>query len=1591
MKPWEENWQSANVNPWEEDWQTPSVIDKTIPDYNMGRGAIERAGDLGGGFATTADVMAKALEKKLGLGGFEWQGDDVLPTYLDQDEWAGRDKTLLGDTSETLKGVDAGYVPNHTWEKLKGDYNKDGLSLGTIGEGAMFSLEQGTKSLADMIAVMTNPAAYIAARSGEIGDARAENKGKTETDLTDVVEAAPAAVASALLERFGVKGILGAGKNTVRNGVAKTFVKEGGKAALKEGGTEAIQEGVIEYLGEKFGTGADMSIAEAAERALAGSIGGAGFGGMAGGVTGVIQAKKPEVETQPDTSQQPEADLEMIGENVHNQEESLADIIARNTGVSQKAPNTQADMQAAVNEDYRPVIDKETQQEVVMDLGEYYDIATRAAQQDPEAVQMLEHNPDPMVSFPDGSVAPASEAKKIIEGMSIEERSALFGQGQKQADPVPPTAQEIVAENTVPQTDSISAVINKNVGIKQKAGNTEADAQAAVNEPYGRVSNKTSQVERTVSTGERLNNEAEAAHRERIDAALDKVPKTPPLLNAPQDMGHAPIAVEQKKSKTTIIDDSITEKDGVLYDSEGNVALDEIKRRSDKVEAKDKARKEEQAKIDEVNENERQKTVATKSGKAFATYASAQTALTKSKRTDQEIVEVDGGFELQTKQTQPQKQQTKLDETVGALNDRLDAMPKPATETRVLQKEKGLSSKEKSHNKADQTFEEFQQKHEELENEKVKKSEGAYEPMPEAYDVDSYVMGLKHAVDSGKVLSDEVLESVYNEKPELINDIRKRAAFKKNEEGVESIDAFLESKNENSEVKEAWDELGKASNKLSANPFLDPELLKPAAKLVKAAFGWPIKKADKWLGGVVDTIKDSNEKMQGSNPTDSFAGHLSWLGRVFVQSNDGIMRALANKYDSKTITKIADMFYAVAGEGNSTGKTYQEAVQEHGMTNLTKLHETLAPFLKDKAKLTQIVNLIKNPDQIKGNSPIHGAARTITEMLKSELEYMREAGLDVGEVKDGYFPRMYDSVMIADKSGKFIAQAAKAYQKMDPELSREDAMAKAEAWRDNVLLGDVGVKTKGNDFTSIFGGIPAADGLKGRVFDKASEKIMEDFLIQDPVDVLTRYFTNAPRRAEFERRLGGDKWKELKQSLMDEGAYAAIDDIVKSIQSTTGTMPTGMSQATHGVLSYVRLANALTFLPHATLTSISELALPALRSGDARLFLRSIAVTYKTLRKSSDVKEIQEITTELLGLTGKIAVDTMMSQRVGGTFDSKRAQHIANNFFSRTYLHQYTEATRIATADIGMTFIKRIANEVASGHKRKKSSSLLLKEMGITDVEAFSKWLSKTDINKKSLSEDGAMQEQYKLALTRFMNQTIMNPHGGEKPRYASHPVGSIFYALQSFLYSFSKNVSLRGAKLTKEAVTGKGYTAQDRIALAAPMLLMTLPILIQTALSAPRDEMFEDDSGKKKKEKSATDRLLIGISRSGLLGALDVYLNLFKGLRYDKDPATAMLGPELGLLSEVLKAGSNVVSDKNSDNTNTAERNMAKKSYDLMLKPLINGISSVYLPPVLGGIAIQAASHPATREAFMSSTAGKYQDKSKGRRRQSRRRRDSR
>src|SRR3546814_16452838 len=113
------------------------------------------------------------------------------------------------------------------------------------------------------------------------------------------------------------------------------------------------------------------------------------------------------------------------------------------------------------------------------------------------------------------------------------------------------------------------------------------------------------------------------------------------------------------------------------------------------------------------------------------------------------------------------------------------------------------------------------------------------------------------------------------------------------------------------------------------------------------------------------------------------------------------------------------------------------------------------------------------------------------------------------------------------------------------------------------------------------------------------------------------------------------------------------------------------------------------------------------------------------MKKGAGGKSVEDARdlAEDLGAIGRVGDDMIMQQRFGGQQDGKFAQWMMNQFFTRTRLHQFTEATRVASTTIWQVFLRRLAQDLLGNSRRAQTARFLLGELCVLyeTIDAFSK------------------------------------------------------------------------------------------------------------------------------------------------------------------------------------------------------------------------------------------------------------------------------
>jgi hypothetical protein len=323
-----------------------------------------------------------------------------------------------------------------------------------------------------------------------------------------------------------------------------------------------------------------------------------------------------------------------------------------------------------------------------------------------------------------------------------------------------------------------------------------------------------------------------------------------------------------------------------------------------------------------------------------------------------------------------------------------------------------------------------------------------------------------------------------------------------------------------------------------------------------------------------------------------------------------------------------------------------------------------------------------------------------------------------------------------------------------------------------------------------------------------------------------------------------------------------------------------------------------------------------------------------------------------------------------------------------------SNATSNASVDIGMTALRTSLLDFEYGRDA-NSARMWLEELGVkkADFDRVSKWLegqANDEARFNNVMENSPEAEIVRDALRKFAREARSLPDAGTKNQYASGPIGSMLLSLQSYLYDFTDKVLGRNWRQLKTGLAGKTtfdgdvdptqLTPQERVRLMAPMMLgMPSLIAVNYGLALMRETMYPDPEKIRRDRERTTgeinwNRFQRALTRSNTLGPYDMIYNMFTQARYEKDVAATALGPYMGGVLELAKATIALNEERNSANTNTAERKAARNFWNVGPKPLINmALSSLpggKLAPVAAA-GIQLGSQRAVAEGFVDTVAG--------------------
>lgn len=547
---------------------------------------------------------------------------------------------------------------------------------------------------------------------------------------------------------------------------------------------------------------------------------------------------------------------------------------------------------------------------------------------------------------------------------------------------------------------------------------------------------------------------------------------------------------------------------------------------------------------------------------------------------------------------------------------------------------------------------------------------------------------------------------------------------------------------------------------------------------------------------------------------------------------------------------------------------------------------------------------------------------------------------------------------LTDKIATLEADIALAKEEILQFLQEAYGRYSAEMWQVGMRVGQMA------DYGSIG---PTAKFMQKRVLPREAGVIMQGFMVDNPIDLISGYAFAAARRAEWAKRFGDDngKLKAMLSAAADgpDGATEADIDMMKMAVDAAGGRMTPAGRGWTQMRSFTFTMGNLSLLTFAAFSSLAEGFVVGMRTGYARDGLRQMVETLRALASSGRREDLKEIA-RTIGLIAPYSMDQLMQNRLGADAlgAGRKSEEAIQRFFLINGLTPLTHFQRIVGVPVAHSLLLRLLRE--DGGKRRSLNSVArdtiaggkgkfadgeLNEVGIakSDRAALLEWLEGIgDIPRHEdlFAPGGEMHPAAALwarAVNRISAEAVQNPLKTDRPMMANHPDYAALYGIMSFIDAFSRNIlerSIRRGIAKEDGLAKRGVKMTANIALTAvPFGLVFMGHLMTTAL---REALLNSDKWEELAEDDDPDALMDWLIqraffRTGILGRIDPLYQMYNGVKYERDLTAITAGPYLGSILQNIMTIMRT-STRNSGTNNTAEFNAAQAAYRLAVQPAL-------------------------------------------------------
>ena len=571
----------------------------------------------------------------------------------------------------------------------------------------------------------------------------------------------------------------------------------------------------------------------------------------------------------------------------------------------------------------------------------------------------------------------------------------------------------------------------------------------------------------------------------------------------------------------------------------------------------------------------------------------------------------------------------------------------------------------------------------------------------------------------------------------------------------------------------------------------------------------------------------------------------------------------------------------------------------------------------------QVVTLLRGGKVPNASKEVVQVSKNLRKFYDGIRDDAIKAGMNVQEIID-YFPRSWNRQAIQDNPEKF--------KKMLTRL-RTDKDGNKFRIVDRDKVDDVveGMLNKQDELYSSHSNLLT----QARKFENLDDNLFKEFLTNDLHMVTTDYFMNAARTIEHKihflqkgsdvRVMGKTDSDNLIMFKMDNEAQFVkrfIDPINKDLKkfgrqltardkkqiintykSITGQVDYFRGQEFQALYDGTKLANAMAYLPLATVSSLSEafIALGKAPTSSAvkgmqdaienagHIFQRDMGQILKEKHKLTDNEIVQEMNRVFLAVDEAVA--DLTNRLDGEGLQNEFLKRGARGFYRLNMLIPWTKTVQLAAFSTGkdmiMENLRRIStNTNAFGKTLSKNSKERLEgellDLGVNIDEGL-KFIEKYGDN---INETARQTNFYRNDITRgagrFTNGVILQTgrEFANVPTFMTNPKKDIFTQFLRYPTVFGNTVLRNFARNT---ITD---TAVNAPKLAAFIAISTNVAKATNYWRASEEERARIDRG----EDKVYDNIK-AVQRVGLLGPPEYLFRLGEGMAYGQSPITAAIG----------------------------------------------------------------------------------------------------